>query len=69
MKQIFYTVADNGDGSYSTYFFESLECIEALEEHDPDTWAAGEGGGSFMCKDISGVAVLTLVDVAEIIRA
>lgn len=68
MKKIFYTTADNGDGSSSVWFFESQECIQALENHDPGTWAAGEGGGSFLCERISEVDVLTIADVMGIIQ-
>jgi len=47
MKTIYYTVRNNGDGSGSVEFFYDKECINLLENHDPETYASGEGGGSF----------------------
>jgi hypothetical protein len=53
VTKIYYTVSDGGDGSASAHFFECQECIDLLEEHDPDTWASGEGGGFFTCDNFS----------------
>jgi hypothetical protein len=49
--RVYYTTANNGDGSSSVKFFESQECIDLLEEHDPDSYGSGEGGSYF---DIEG---------------
>lgn len=47
MKTMYYTTVNNGDGSSSVEFFYDRESIELLEEHDPETYSGGEGGGSF----------------------
>lgn len=68
MRTIYYTASDNGDGSVSVSFYDSGECIDLLEKHDPESYR-GEGGGSF-CVDgeISGITVETRADVAEHIK-
>ena len=47
MKIMYYTTIDNGDGSSSTRFFESQECIDYLEDVNPEAFGAGEGGSWF----------------------
>lgn len=63
MRKIFYTVSDGGDGSYSTWFFDSQECIDLLEERNPDVWACGEGGGFFYASDIQGIHIYDMEQV------
>lgn len=45
--RVYYTSVNCGDGSHHVEFFESQECISFLEEHDPESYSEGEGGGSF----------------------
>lgn len=61
-KQIYYTSCNNGDGSSSTEFFESQDCINLLEEHDPESYAGGEGGSSFTVVEDGGWG-----DISEIL--
>ncbi len=44
--KLYYTGVDNGDGSIGVEFFDSQECIDLLEETDPERYR-GEGGGWF----------------------
>lgn len=68
MRRIYYTGTDMGDGSLGVAFFESRECVELMEEHDPATYR-GEGGGSFMVSgEVAGIEVQTLRDVLDIIE-
>lgn len=66
--RIYYTTTNNGDGSASVSFYESQECIDLLEEDDPETYGMGEGGSFFDVEGtITGITVETLADVqAEI---
>jgi hypothetical protein len=65
-KTIFYTVSDLGDGSACASFYDSKECIELLEKHDPEGYAIGEGGGSFEVDgEITGITIETRDDVRE----
>ncbi len=66
--RVFYTTTDNGDGSSSVSFYESKECIELLEEANPETYGSGEGGSYFDVEGtITGITIETLEDVkAEI---
>lgn len=41
---IYYTVMDCGDGSYSTVFCESMECVEYLCETHPNTYPENSWG-------------------------
>lgn len=41
----YFTTRDNGDGSSSVEFFESREAIQFAEEHWPEEYGSGEGGG------------------------
>lgn len=49
--RIYYTSTNNGDGSSSVQFFDSQECIDTLEDADPETYYGGEGGCYF---DVEG---------------
>ena len=63
---IWYTATNQGDGSSGVEFWESAECITLLEEHDPETYAAGEGGSSFIVEgNITGIYVGTLEEAKE----
>lgn len=66
--RIYYTSADNGDGSASTYFFESQQCIDMLEEDDPERYGAGEGGSHFDVEGTHNIPVQTLKDVKQEIK-
>lgn len=64
-KTIYYTGTDNGDGSVGVSFYESRECIEKLEECDPEGHR-GEGGGRFTVEgNITGITIQTMADVDE----
>lgn len=64
--RIFYTTSNNGDGSASVHFFESQECIDLLEDHDPETYASGEGGGWFDVEGtITGIEIQSLAEVQQ----
>lgn len=70
--KVFYTTCNNGDGSSSTEFFESSECITRLEDKDPEGYGQGEGGGSFEVPDgtvIVGIEIKTMADVDEQLSA
>ena len=68
MRRIFYTGVDYGDGSLGTAFFESKECIDLMEEHDPQTYR-GEGGSSFMVSgETVGLDIMSMRDVLDIIE-
>lgn len=56
--RIYYTATNGGDGSAGVSFYESQECIALLEEHDPETYAGGEG-------TITGIEIETLEQVKE----
>lgn len=45
--RIYYTTINYGDGSSGVGFYDSQECIDFLEEHEPEVYASGEGGDSF----------------------
>lgn len=60
--RVFYTAVDCGDGSCNVEFYESQECIDLLEEHDPECYR-GEGGGWFDVESISGISITTLDEV------
>lgn len=67
--KVFYTTYDCGDGSNTVHFFESQECIDLLEDCDPDNYCCGEGGGSFdVHGEISGITICTLDQVKASIR-
>lgn len=66
--KIYYTTSNNGDGSASVHFFESQECIDLLEEHDPETWGMGEGGSSFNLEGTHDLSIDTLEDVKAMIE-
>jgi hypothetical protein len=62
--RIFYTTTNNGDGSSSVSFYESQECIDMLEESDPETYGSGEGGSYFDVEGtITGITIETMEDV------
>lgn len=62
--KVFYTTYDCGDGSNTVRFFDSQECISLLEDHDPEGYGCGEGGGSFdVHGEISGITIRTLDQV------
>lgn len=64
--RVYFTTQDNGDGSSSVVFFDSQECIDFLEENDPDTYASGEGGSSF---EITGKIVgITIRNLEQTIK-
>ena len=61
--KIFFTASNNGDGSSSVHFFESKECIDLLEEHDPEGYGGGEGGDWLEVPDgtiVTGITVKNL---------
>jgi hypothetical protein len=65
---IYFTGVDNGDGSISVSFYESQECIDLLEEHDPECHR-GDGGGQFTVEgEIEGIEIETLEDVRGYLR-
>jgi hypothetical protein len=65
MQTIYYTGSDNGDGSVSVQFYESQECIDLLEEKDPESFR-GEGGGCFTVEgSIVGIDIQTIDDVKQ----
>jgi hypothetical protein len=65
---IFFTGVDGGDGSISVAFYDSQECIDLLEEHDPESHR-GEGGGSFtVIGEVEGLNIETIEDVKEYLR-
>jgi hypothetical protein len=65
---IYYTGVDGGDGSVSVSFYESQECIDLLEERDPE-YHRGEGGGQFtVTGEIEGLEIETLEDVKDYLR-
>lgn len=69
-RTIYYTGTNGGDGSIGVSFYESQECIDLLEEHDPETYGQGEGGGEFEVEgEITGINVETLADVKTEIGA
>ena len=64
--RIYYTTCNNGDGSASVRFFESQECIDYLEENDPEGFGSGEGG-SYM--DIEGTVTGIEIEKFEDIKS
>jgi hypothetical protein len=67
-KTIYYTGVDGGDGSVSVSFYDSQECIDLLEEHDPE-YHRGEGGGSFtVTGEVTGLNIENIDDVKEYLR-
>lgn len=59
--RIYYTGTDNGDGSIGVRFFDSIECIDKLEEYEG---FRGEGGGSFEVEGIiTGIEIETMAEV------
>ncbi len=65
MKIMYYTTIDNGDGSSSTRFFESQECIDYLEDVNPEAFGAGEGGSWFEYEGTISIIPETLQEVME----
>lgn len=63
--RIYYTAANNGDGSSSVKFYESQECIDRLEEDDPEGYGGGEGGGSFNVEGATDLKITTLDEVKQ----
>ncbi len=64
--RIYYTCSNNGDGSSSVRFYESQECIDLLEDKDPEGYAGGEGGGYFYVEGtVTGLDIETLEQVKE----
>ncbi len=66
-QRIWYTGTDGGDGSIGVSFYESQECIELLEEEQPEYYR-GEGGSWFEVPDgvdVVGIEVQTLAQVRE----
>ena len=67
--RVYYTTSDGGDGSSSVQFFESQECIDLLEDYDPEGYASGEGGGWFDVEGtITGITIKTLASVLDQIK-
>lgn len=67
-RRVYFTTSNNGDGSSSVHFYDSQECIERLEEADPEGYSQGEGGGWFVIEgDITGITVDTMADVEQYI--
>lgn len=65
-KTIYYTTSDNGDSSNCVEFYDCQEAIDLLEEHDPEGYASGEGGGKFdIDGEITGIDIRTLAQVQE----
>lgn len=64
-KTIYYTAVNGHDGSASVAFFECGECIDLLEEHDPETYSMGEGGSSFVVNGTTDLQVRTLASVKK----
>jgi hypothetical protein len=65
MRTIYYTGTDGGDGTVGVSFYDSKECIDKLEEHDPEGHR-GEGGGSFQITgEITGITIDTMEDVDQ----
>lgn len=64
--RIYYTGVDCGDGSISVEFFESQECIDLLEEHEPESYR-GEGGRWF---DVDGsISITTQITTLKEVKA
>ena len=68
--KIFYITANNGDGSSSTEFYDSQECIDYLTDDDrcDERYMDGAGGsyGSFEVPDateIKGIRIHTMSDL------
>jgi hypothetical protein len=66
--KVYYTGQDCGDGSLHVRFFDSRECIEELEERDPESFR-GEGGGNFTVDGtITGISIETMDDVKTYLK-
>lgn len=64
--RVYFTTQNNGDGSSSVMFFDSQECIDYLEDIDPEGYGGGEGGGSFdITGKIIGIEIRTMKDVLK----
>lgn len=66
--RVYFTTANNGDGSASVCFYDSQACITKLEEKEPEAYGAGEGGGWFEVPDgtvITGIEVQNMAMVDE----
>lgn len=73
LMQIFYITANNGDGSSSTEFYDSKECIDYLTDDDKcdERYMDGDGGswGSFtihcgeMVPKITGIEIGTISSI------
>lgn len=68
--KVFYINANNGDGSSSTHFYDSKECINFCcdEENGLEQYWDGDGGswGSFEVPDgtpITGIRIRTIADL------
>lgn len=68
--KIYYITANNGDGSSSTEFYDSMECIDYLTDYDKcdERYMDGDGGsyGCFEVPDgtpITGITIETLDDI------
>lgn len=71
---VYYVNANNGDGSSTTEFYDSKECIERLCNDDifDDIYRDGDGGswGMFSVPDdtvISEIRIGTMADVEQLI--
>jgi hypothetical protein len=64
--RIYYTTVNGGDGSAWVEFFESQECINLLEQEDPETYGMGEGGDWFdVDGTITGIRIKSLAQVQK----
>jgi hypothetical protein len=66
--RIYYTPANQGDGSYTVHFFDDKDSIRLLEDEDPETYHC-EGGGFFDCKEVpEGIQIRTFQQVKGLVE-
>jgi hypothetical protein len=66
--RVYYTTKDYFDGSYGVFFFDSLDSINMLEKQDPDAWACGYGGGSFVADNIQEIKIYSYEEAKELVE-
>lgn len=70
--KIFYITGNNGDGSSTTEFYDSKECIDYLTDYDlcDERYMDADGGswGSFEVPDgtpVTGIRIQSMSDIVE----
>lgn len=65
--KIFYTVINNGDGSYGIEYFNDFAAIDLLSEDDPERYPSESDGSLIIDPETFNHEILTMGDAQLII--